>query len=135
MIDLDFYQERDAHVLAWARRVTNSLKLAAPKSKRSYKKRASKEKSLSATISNLNSRKDGTLYAVGFKFKRAGVFAEMGVFGGLTRAEAQARGKLKPMPWFNPVMRQQITGLLDILEDNTADRVNSVLGRLEIKNI
>jgi hypothetical protein len=131
--DLESVQKRDIEVLAWARGVESSLILRAPSSGRARKGKG-REKGLAQSIFNRNNKKDGSLYAVGFQFKRAGVFAEMGVFGGLTRAKAIAQGKLNPKPWFNPVMRQHVPKLLNILEDNTQRRVYAVLQRLEIKN-
>ena len=131
--DLESVEKRDLEVLAWARGVEASLILRAPISGR-MRKGKGREKPLAQSIFNRNNKKDGTLYAVGFQFKRSGVFAEMGVFGGLTRDEAIAQGKLNPKPWFNPVMRQHVPKLLDILGDNTQRRVHAVLQRLEIKN-
>lgn len=80
-----------------------------------------------------NTYRDGEIEAAGFKFKRHLVFVEMGVFGGLSKKEAIARGKLNPKPWFNPVIREQVPKLerkvLDAFENLV---VNA--SRLEIKN-
>jgi hypothetical protein len=90
-------------------------------------------RSMERTVRVSNVYRDGQIDAAGFKFKRHLVFVEMGVFGGLTRERANAAGKLKPMPWFNPVIRRQVPRLekkvLDLFENLV---VNAA--RLEIKN-
>ena len=90
-------------------------------------------RSMERPVQVKNKYRDGQVEAAGFKFKRHLVFVEMGVFGGLSRDEAKARGKLKPMPWFNPVIRRQVprleTKVLDLFENLV---VNAA--RLEIKN-
>lgn len=79
--------------------------------------------SISATLSNKNRKSYGIIESMSFKFPRHGVFVEMGVFGGLTRKEAIAQGKLKPMPWFNPVLERRIPTLIDGLAKHTGDMI------------
>lgn len=76
-----------------------------------------------AKIQNINKYNYGLMEAIGYKFPRHGVFVEMGVFGGLSKKEAIARGKLKPYPWFNPVMDARIPGLIAGLAEITGDLV------------
>jgi len=80
-----------------------------------------------------NKYRDGMIEAAGFKFPRHLVFVEMGVFGGLTKKEAIARGKLRPMPWFNPIIRRQIPKLERTILDQFETLVINA-SRLEIKN-
>ena len=76
---------------------------------------------LAASIKNRNKSRYGVVEAVGFVFPRYGVFYEMGVFGGLTRDEARAQGKLDPHPWFNPAVDRHMPKLEkamgELLED------------------
>lgn len=73
--------------------------------------RGSSTGKLSSRIKNRNKTRDGLVEAVGFVFPRYGVFYEMGVFGGLTRDEARAQGKLDPHPWFNPAVDKHMPKL------------------------
>lgn len=88
---------------------------------------------VTATLRNLNKYRFGLMEAIGFKFPRHGVFVEMGVFGGLTRKEAIAQGKLRPQPWFNPVMESRMPDLIDGLAEKTGDLVINAQ-RILIKN-
>jgi hypothetical protein len=80
-----------------------------------------------------NKRRDGEIEAAGFEFPRHRVFVEMGVFGGLSKKEAIAQGKLNPKPWFNPVLRTEVPKL----EKKVLDAFENLIvnaSRLEIKN-
>lgn len=79
--------------------------------------------SVTTTLKNINQYKFGLIEAIGYKFPRYGVFVEMGVFGGLTRKEAIAQGKLRPQPWFNPVLERRMPELIDGLAEKTGDLV------------
>jgi len=96
--------------------------------------KSSAKGSLSAHLSSKNKYDYGLIQAAGFEFRRYGVFVEMGVFGGLSRDEAKAQGKLKPQPWFNPVVREDVPKLLDKLQDKFAELVD-YSDQLEIKNV
>jgi hypothetical protein len=86
-----------------------------------------------ARIQNVNKYRYGLIEALGFKFPRHGVFVEMGVFGGLSKKEATAQGKLRPRPWFNPVMEARIPKLIDGLAEKSGDLVINAQ-RILIKN-
>jgi hypothetical protein len=88
---------------------------------------------VTATLRNLNKYRFGLMEAIGFKFPRHGVFVEMGVFGGLTKKEAIAQGKLRPQPWFNPVIESRMPDLIDGLAEKTGDLVINAQ-RILIKN-
>lgn len=128
--DLEIIARLNRDAVKWGRESKHRMQLLAPKGKRS-----GGDLGLAQSIVLRNNYYgDGQIEAIGFKFKRSGVFAEMGVFGGLTRREAISQGKLNPKPWFNPVLAVQIPKLLDLIGENYADRVELNLSRLEIKN-
>lgn len=78
---------------------------------------------VTATLQNKNKYKMGLMEAIGYKFPRHGVFVEMGVFGSLSKKEAIAQGKLRPQPWFNPVINDRLPLLIDGLAERTGDLV------------
>lgn len=80
-----------------------------------------------------NLKDSGFIQAAGFLFPRYGVFLEMGVFGGMTREEAESRGKIKPKPWFNPVIDSEVPKLADNLLDLYEDFIIDAT-RAQIKN-
>ncbi len=88
---------------------------------------------IQARLRNENKMEDGVISGIGFKFPRHGVFYEMGVFGGLTRKEAIAQGKLRPHPWFNPILDQRLPKLDQKLLDNFENFVVNA-SRIRIKN-
>ncbi len=85
-------------------------------------------------IRGKNKYHSGLLEAIGFVFPRFGVFVEMGVFGGLTRAEAQAQGKLNPKPWFNPALEKRLPRFIDDLQKTFSGFVIRAIEELKIKN-
>jgi hypothetical protein len=107
-------------VTNWARNTTRRLKNRAPGK-------------LGQHLTNSNRFNFGMIEAAGFRFRRYGVFYEMGVFNRLTKKEAIAKGKLKPQPWFNPVMREDLPKLLSKLQDQFSDMIETN-SQLEIKN-
>lgn len=131
MDELSIIKELNRDARAWGRESAQRMKMLAHSSGR---KRKSGEKGLAEGLRLVNKYRDGQIEAIGFQFKRSGVFLEMGVFGGLTREEAIARGKLNPKPWFNPVLKDQMTKLVDILEQHYTDMVEVNFDRLAIKN-
>lgn len=107
-------------VTNWARNTTRRLKNRAPGK-------------LGQNLTNSNTYEFGLIQAAGFRFYRYGVFYEMGVFNGLTKKKAIARGVLDPHPWFNPIMREDVPKLLDKLQAQFSDLVEAN-SHLEIKN-
>lgn len=105
---------------AWANQTRLSLK-------------ASAKGSISSSLRMQNRYEYGFIYAITFKFPRYGVFVEMGVFGGLTRKEAAEKGKLRPQPWFNPVIISGLNDLGNNLSKVTADLVLGETNKALIK--
>lgn len=77
----------------------------------------------------------GLISSAGFKFPRHGVFVEMGVFGGLTRKEAIAKGKLNPKPWFNPVLKRMLPDLDKELGEANGKFALNAIENAFIKNV
>lgn len=107
-------------VTGWARNTTRRLKNRAPGE-------------LGETLTNSNIYRYGMIEAAGFRFRRYGVFYEMGVFNRLTKKQAMARGKLDPHPWFNPIMREDVPKLLEKLQAQFSEMVETN-SQLQIKN-
>lgn len=82
-----------------------------------------------------NSYNYGLISSAGFKFPRHGVFVEMGVFGGLTRKEAIAQGRLKPKPWFNPVLKRMLPELDEELGEANGKFALNAIENAFIKNV
>lgn len=129
--DLAIIEQLNRDAKAWGRESKQRMKMLAPKSGRNRK---SGERGLAQGLRLSNKFRDGQIEAIGFRFKRSGVFVEMGVFGGLTRDQAISRGKLNPKPWFNPALEAQMPKLLEMLEEHYADLVEVNFERLAIKN-
>jgi|GEM_PF-4893444 len=126
MNEIEDYTRRNSEVAAWARETAAKLRAATPRSGSPGNVHLYRNTKVSNT-------KDGdVITALGFRFPRWGVFAEMGVFGGLTIERARVEGKLRPKPWFNPVVRNQIPKLLEILANDLEDKVEVNLKYLEI---
>ena len=81
------------------------------------------KRTVSAELKNKNKYSYGLIEAVGFQFPRLGVYLEQGVFGGLYKKEAIARGKLRPQPWFNPVMEKRLPVLSEKIAKLNGDLV------------
>jgi len=67
----------------------------------------------------------GTVYALGFKMDKPGIYVEKGV----GRGRGIGSGKEDPQPWFNNIMEQQAPILADHLGIGVAD----ILARALIK--
>jgi hypothetical protein len=93
---------------AWGRKVRAQLKISA-------------KGSISTQLRMQNRYDYGLISKIGYRFPRHGVFVEMGVFGGLSREEAIAQGKLRPMPWFNPVLDDKLDELGEELGQITSE--------------
>jgi len=115
-----------------AKELNKFLQLWASSTRRSLA--AQNKGSVTATLKNQNKYRQGLMEAIGYKFPRHGVFVEMGVFGGLTRKEAIAQGKLRPQPWFNPVLERRLPALLDGIAEKSADLIINAQ-RIMIKNV
>lgn len=111
----------EALTIEEAKHLNEFLQLWASSTRRALA--AQNKGSVTTTLKNINKYKFGLMEAIGFKFPRHGVFVEMGVFGGLTRKEAIAKGKLRPQPWFNPVIERRMPELIDGLAEKTGDLV------------
>jgi len=107
-------------VTSWARNTTRRLKNRAPGK-------------LGQSIANSNRYHFGMIESAGFRFRRYGVFYEMGVFNRLSKKQAIAKGKLDPHPWFNSVMREDVPKLMEKLQAQFSDMVE-MNSQLEIKN-
>lgn len=84
-------------------------------------------------VKNVNSQNSGRVDRIGFRFPRYLVFVEMGVFGGLSKDQAVAQGKLDPREWFNPALEKNLPELEDKLLDAFPDLVINAM-RSQIKN-
>lgn len=89
---------------------------------------------LGQKLKGSNRYRSGLIEAVGFQFPRYGVFVEMGVFGGLTRDEARAQGKLNPKPWFNPALDEHYPKLVDDIQKLNKNFIVKEISKLKIKN-
>lgn len=102
-------------------------------SKISRKAKGAAVGSLREGFRNRNRYQDGVIEALSFKFPRYGVFREMGVFGGKTRKQLIAEGKLKPKPWFNPAIDAELPLLDQALLDEYENFVVNA-AQIRIKN-
>ena len=93
--------------------MTDKLKSAAWRSSRQFKLR-SKERV---------DRSTGMVFAIGFSFEQHGIFVEKGVGKG----RGINSGKTNPMPWFNPIMDEEVPLLANELGLDIADLLQKAL--------
>ena len=101
--------ERERIIASWTKLAKGEMKRAVPVSDRV--RRGSRH--LRGVIRAWPRRQFGEIEGSSFTFPRHGVLAEMGVFGGLTKEQAIAQGKLDPRPWFNPALDSNFPKLQD----------------------
>lgn len=112
----------NAQYHAWAKRARTNMR---NRGKASYSFRQGRVFRLRHT------RNYGLIEGIGFRFPRHYVFVEQGVFGGLSKQEAIAQGKLRPKPWHDPAIDHMFPQLQSIIEKShgqfAINRIRAIL--------
>ena len=94
-------------------KILQRLKASAWRSSREFKLRAGER----------IDKNTGIIDSIGFSFERHGIFVEKGVGKG----RGINSGKTNPMPWFNPIMDEEVPLLADELGLNVAELLQKAL--------
>jgi hypothetical protein len=126
--DIEALEKFNEKVRNWGKKVNAALKA-------SIQQHVEQDVELSNSLKN-NYYKDksfGEIYRVGFSFRPEGVYVHLGVGKGYRRvagttvrtAKKNTFKERKPVPWFNPVIKEHIADLEKTVREYSSDLVMS----------